>query len=159
MKPSYFQNAQIEETFERQSNCESKPNQLLWNEFLIITLPLICWSSARLGKWPHTHFLWKGRMFFPSQHITLNIQKLSCSASRERPLRNIFSHRPLTNLTHKKRKVSLISSLTKMHYLCMDIMASESEYSPTPTGKFTFSKVVCKFIKEDMRKGAQSLNL
>lgn len=158
MKPSYFQNAQIE-TFERHCNCESKLNQLLWNEFLIMTLPLICWSSPRLREWPHTHFFWKGRIFFfPLQHITLNIQKLSCSASHENtPQKQFFTHPWL--ISHKKWKVSLIFLLLKCIISPVGIMASESEYLSTPTEKFTFYKVVCKFIKENIIKGAQGINL
>lgn len=38
-------------------------------------------------------------------------------------------------------------------------MSSELEYLSTPTEKFTFSKVVCKFIKENIIKGAHSINL
>lgn len=98
-------------------------------------------------------------MFLPLQHITLNIQKLSCSASCESTSQKQFFALTLGySHTQKMKSVTHFSHL-KLHYLCMDIMASESEYSPTPTEKFTFSKVVSYFIKKGMRKGTQSINL
>lgn len=80
MKPSYFQNARIEETFERQCNCESRLNKLLWNEFLIITLPLVCWSSPRLREWPGTHSSEMVGLFFSfaAYHLEYSETKLFC---------------------------------------------------------------------------------
>lgn len=147
MKPSYFQNAQIEETFERQCNCESKLNQLLWNEFLIITLPLVGWSSPRLRERPCTLCLWNGRDFLPLQYITLNIQTLKLFCSPWKYSSKAIFHTNPWLISSKKWRVSFIFFLIKCIISAVGTMASESEeYSSTSTEKFTFSKVVCKCI-------------
>lgn len=144
MKPSYFQNAQIEKTFERQCNCESKLNQLLWNEFLIITLPLICWSSPRVKDWPHTHFLKWQIFFFAAYHLEYSETKLFCLPWK------YFSEQLFTYpwlISHKKWKVSLIFLSLKYIISAVGMMISESEYSSTPTEKSTFYKIFLSSLK------------
>lgn len=158
MKPSYFQNAQIEKTFERQCNCESKLNQLLWNEFLIITLPLICWSSPRVKEWPHTHFLWNGRFFFSfaAYHLEYSETKLFCLPWK------YFSEQLFTYpwlISYKKWKVSLIFPLTKMYYFCSGHDDFWIKILICSHWKIHILQSFFKFIKDNIIKGALCINL